>query len=50
MSVAIRTLGWLVLYRCACGRERWQRPELWAGVCVRCERKDDPTSGFYEAM
>lgn len=37
-SQVVRDLGWLVHYRCACGREAWQRPELWSGVCVKCER------------
>lgn len=35
-----RDLGWIKVFQCACGREVWQRPELWSGRCVRCERAD----------
>jgi hypothetical protein len=37
-------LGWIKLYRCACGRNFWQRPELVDPDhrCVTCRRAADP--------
>ena len=33
---AEEALRWVTLFRCSCGREVWQRPELWSGTCHAC--------------